>query len=184
MRIEGYAVVGDDDRIADADGFMPDELRNDAEWQFFQAGLDEADVTVLGRKSHDLTANPKRRRRLIMTRSVKDVEARVDGVHWNPEGASLDTALASFDIPVKSLAVAGGQAVFDYFLKPPHRFTCFYLSHVYGVSLPDGIGVFSGIAPMRGVRAEHILRQHGFQQGVPRILDPELDVVAWRPASD
>lgn len=181
LRIDGYAVVGDDDRIADADGFMPDELKNDAEWQFFQAGLDACDVTVLGRKSHDITPNPKRRRRLVMTRSIADVEVNVACILWNPAGATLDQALQAFDAPINSIAVAGGREVFDYFLKPPHRFSCFNLSRIYGVTLPDGVGVFTGVDPQKGVLAEHILKENGFQPGVRWILDSDVDVVAWRP---
>ena len=106
MRIEGYAVVGDDDRIADADGLMPDILRNDAEWAFFQEGLDAADIVVLGRRSHDITPNPRRRRRLVLTRSVASIEREVDAVFWNPSGASSEAAVEAFGCSVQHIAVA------------------------------------------------------------------------------
>jgi hypothetical protein len=84
MQIEAYAVVGDDDRIANAAGEMPEALKNDTEWAFFQAGLDAAQVTVLGRASQEATPNHRRRRRLVMTRSVRDLRSEGDTVFWNP----------------------------------------------------------------------------------------------------
>jgi len=47
--IVGFAIVSADDRIADAGGAMPDALRNEADWQRFQAELDASALTVLGR---------------------------------------------------------------------------------------------------------------------------------------
>jgi hypothetical protein len=126
MRIEGYAVVGDDDRIADAAGQMPNALKNDAEWASFQDGLDAAEIIVLGRHSHDVTPNPRRRRRLVLTRSVERAERQGDVVFWHPAGASLEDAVEAFGCPVQHIAEAGGQDVFDYFLRPPHRYTAFY----------------------------------------------------------
>lgn len=51
MRIEGYTVSGNDDRIADAAGQMPTALINDTECAFFQDGLDAADIITLGKRS-------------------------------------------------------------------------------------------------------------------------------------
>ena len=47
VEIHGYAIVSDDDRIADARGVMPRALLNDADWAYFQAELDRADLVVL-----------------------------------------------------------------------------------------------------------------------------------------
>src|SRR5271169_3255695 len=44
QEIHGYAIVSDDDRIADASGGMPTTLRNEADWAYFQAELDRADL--------------------------------------------------------------------------------------------------------------------------------------------
>ena len=71
LEIHGYAIVSDDDRIADASGAMPEALRNEADWAYFQAGLDAADWVALGRASHEAAPNLRRRRRL---RRVADVE--------------------------------------------------------------------------------------------------------------
>ena len=69
-RIEGYAIVSAEGMIADADGVMPDSLKNDADQAMFTAGLDAADVVVHGRHSHEGQPNSPRRRRLVATRSV------------------------------------------------------------------------------------------------------------------
>jgi len=51
-RIEGYVIVSTDGMIADAQGVMPQAIRNDADQTFFQAGLDRAaaifDQVVVG----------------------------------------------------------------------------------------------------------------------------------------
>lgn len=180
MRIEGYAVVGDNDRIADAAGKMPDSLKNDAEWTFFQDGLDAADVTVLGRRSNDVTPNHRGRRRLVMTRSVSGIELNGLIVLWNPEGASLETALAAFECKVEHLAVAGGRNVFDYFLSGLHRYTVFHLSRIKGVSLPGGVGVFSAVET-KGLTAEQTLSSSGYSPGSSKMLDKDVEVVGWVP---
>lgn len=182
MRIEGYAVVGDDDRIADATGGMPSVLKNEAEWAFFQAGLDAADVTVLGRASQDATPNPKRRRRLVMTRSVSDVQVDGATVFWNPAGAALRHALTGFPVPVRHIAIAGGRDVFDHFLAGPCRFTTFHLSRVHGVNLPGGRGVF-GAVESRGLSAAQVLTAAGYVPPSPMALDDGVDVVSWAPGS-
>lgn len=182
MRIEGYAVVGDNDRIADAAGEMPDNLKNDAEWKFFQDGLDAADVTALGRRSNDVTPNHRQRRRLVMTRSVSGVERNGLFVFWNPEGASLEAALAAFDCTVSHLAVAGGRDVFDYFLTGPHRYTVFHLSRIKGITHPGGVGVFNAIETM-GQTADETLRSSGYLPGSSEKLDDDVEVVGWVPRS-
>ena len=52
FRIEGYVIVSADGMIADANGVMPDAIRNDADQSFFQGALDRADAIVHGRHSH------------------------------------------------------------------------------------------------------------------------------------
>ena len=39
IAIHGLAIVSRDDRIADAAGAMPDSLRNEADWAYFQSGV-------------------------------------------------------------------------------------------------------------------------------------------------
>jgi hypothetical protein len=66
-RLHGYAIISDDDCIADAYGQFPDALRNEADWDYFQAQLDRADLILLGRRSHEAAPNAKRRLRMIMS---------------------------------------------------------------------------------------------------------------------
>ncbi len=72
--------------IADQQGQMPPQLRNDADWQQFQAALDQAALVVLGREGHQKHPNPGRRR-LVLTRRVRglvlDPEDRLSHF-WNP----------------------------------------------------------------------------------------------------
>ncbi len=92
--IHGHAIVSADDRIAADDGTVPQPLRNDADWSRFQAALDAAAVTVLGRRGHEANPNDKRRNRLVLSSSARGIEERRDGWWWNPAEASLAEALA------------------------------------------------------------------------------------------
>ena len=109
MQIEAFVVICENDCLADANGVMPPELRNDAEWRFFQAGLDRAEVCVLGRKSHEQTPNVRERRRLVMSRRVERAQWEDERtVIWNPDRTSLALALSMFGAPVSALAITGG----------------------------------------------------------------------------
>lgn len=179
LRIEAYVIVGDDDMICDADGVMPESLKNDADWGFFQSGLDAADVCVLGRKNHEVSPNPKGRLRLVLTASVSGVDSSGDAVFWNPADTSLDTALACFETKVDHLAVVGGQAVFDFFLSEPYRYTRFHLSRIAGVLIPNGRATFSAIESHPGLSAEDVLRQHGYSPKEEVTLDKDVELVSW-----
>jgi len=184
MKIEAYVVVSDDDMLADHNGQLPDTLKNDAEWAFFQAGLDRSDVTILGRRSHEATPNHKHRRRIVMTRSIKQpgVIDQDNSLFWNPAETDLADALAIFNADLKHLAVVGGQAVFDYFLTGPFKYTAFHLSRVHGVVLPGGTSVF-GAVDQTGKTAEAVLQAHGFTPDPLVNLDKDVDVVTWRPVT-
>ncbi|MEL7480352.1 MAG: hypothetical protein AAGJ29_02215 [Pseudomonadota bacterium] len=178
IHIEGYAVVCEADCIADADGKMPEFLKTEAEWQFFQQSLDRCEVVVLGRRSHDMTPNPKGRRRLVMTAGIKDVDQTDERtVFWNPAGATLQNALEPFETNVARLGVTGGQRVFDWFLTGPDRFHVFHLSRIRGAELIGGTPVFSKISLEK--RAENVLSEAGFQPGDTRALDAHATVAPW-----
>jgi len=181
MQVEAYVVVSDDDMLADHNGKLPEALKNDAEWAFFQAGLNRSDVTILGRRSHEATPNHKHRRRIVMTRSVKTTGA-IDQDHalfWNPAETDLADALAVFETNLNHLAVVGGQAVFDYFLAGPFKYTAFHLSRVHGVQLPGGRGVFAAVN-RSGKTAKAVLEARGFIPEPVVELDEGVDVVTWR----
>lgn len=182
IRMEGYAVVCDNDCIADASGHMPDALKAEAEWAFFQAGLEASDVIVLGRKSHDMTPNPKARRRLVMTRQVETPVWEDDRtVLWNPEKVSLQMAISMFDFDICVLAVTGGREVFDYFLGQGGGYSAFHLSRIKDVYLRGGVKVFSDLEG-GGVTPESLLQSGGYLPAKWRELDDVSSVVTWVPA--
>ena len=179
IRVEGYAVVCDNDCIADASGHMPASLKSEAEWSYFQNGLDQADVIVLGRKSHVITPNPKGRARLVLTSSVQQaVWEDALTVLWNPSTAPLSLAIEMFDRPVQTLAVTGGKLVFDHFLKREGGYACFHLSRMKDVYLKDGIKLFPALDEM-GETPEVYLRKIGYEPGEWRTLDARASVVRW-----
>ena len=176
--IHGYAIVSADDRIADAGGAMPTALHNDADWAHFQAGLDRADLVALGRASHEATPNARGRRRLVVSRTARDLEARADGWWWNPEAAAWPEVAASLAPPGGRVGVPGGQAAFDVFLEL--GFTAFHLSRAEGVRLPGGRGLFA--ACERGAAAEDVLRAAGLRPGEKLEIDAaaRVTLTVWR----
>lgn len=180
IQIEAYAVVCENDCIADVNGLMPPALKNDAEWAFFQDGLARADVAVLGRKSHEITPNPKQRRRLVLSRQIGRAEWQdTRTVMWNPDGASLELALGMFDTPTKVLAITGGQGVFDCFLARVEGYWRFHLSRLTDVYLKDGVKLFSALNA-GGQTPESVLKDAGYVPGAYRKLDQQASVVSWQ----
>ena len=106
VEIHGYAIVSDNDCIADASGHTPEALRNDADWAYFQAELNKSALTVLGRLGHEANPNPKGRLRMILSSSSPGLERRADGWWWDPAklpwGEAIRTVLpAGADRPRK-----------------------------------------------------------------------------------
>jgi dihydrofolate reductase len=178
-RIEGYAIVSEDGMLANAEGIMPDSLKFDADQAFFERGLDNVDVVVHGRHSHERQRRSDLRRRLILTRRVSTIVADSSNrkaLFWNPAGASLEQAMGVLGTPDGSIGVIGGTEVFGIFLN---RYDIFYLSRAPGVRLPGGRPVFPEV-PAR--TPEEVLARHGLDRGQRQVLDAEkaLAVVAWR----
>jgi hypothetical protein len=176
--IHGHAIVSADDRIADRNGVTPASLRNEKDWERFQAALDRAAVTVLGRLGHEANPNLKSRNRLVLSSSAKGVEHRADAFWWNPAEAALAQALAVAAPAGGIVAVPGGQRVFDLFLSV--GFDEFHLSRVTRVTIPDGIPVFSEV--LTGRTAADILAGHGLVAGPTELLDPlaAVEFTRWR----
>ncbi len=146
FRFDGHAIVSADGMIADAAGMMPDALRNDADWQAFQAALDRAALVVVGRLGHRRHPNPGRRR-LVLTSAVAAIEpdpADALAALWNPAGIALADVLGSLPLRGNMIAVTGGKRVFDTFLGHYDRFV---LSESHNCVLPAGIPCFSGGHP-------------------------------------
>ncbi|MCB8823243.1 hypothetical protein [Microvirga rosea] len=178
IEVHGYAIVSDDDRIADAQGRMPDALRSEADWTYFQQELDRSAATVLGRLGHEAHPNPRSRLRVVVSSSVRDLERRPDGWWWNPAGVSWSEAGRTVLPSGGRVAVPGGRRVFDLFLGI--GYTAFHLTRAEGVSVPGGTALFS--ACDNGVTAETVLAGNGLRPGGRRILDPvgPVSLTVWQ----
>lgn len=178
-RIHGHAIVSANGCIADAEGRMPAVLRNPADWRRFQAALDASDVVVLGRRSHELTPNPKGRRRLVLSSRVTGLDLRADALWWNPARAPLAEAFAAI-APRGLAAVVGGQPVFDWFLAT--GYDEFHLARADRVELPGGTLLFS--AMVDGAAPEGPLAASGLVSGWREALDPPngVSLTVWHRA--
>ena len=181
FRVEGYAIVSSDGMIADADGVMPNSLKFDADQRFLEASLDNADLLVHGRKSHEGQPNSATRRRLIMTRRVAKLEGASDMPNawlWNPAGVALEGACRLLGLSEGVIHVIGGTAVYDLFLG---RYDEFNLCRAGEVKLPGGTPVLSQAGT--GFSPEDVLSMHGLEPGPTEALDPvhDLTYVRWTP---
>jgi hypothetical protein len=170
VQIIGHAIVSVDGKIATADGQMPPELRNDADWQRFQAKLNQFDIVVLGRKAHERFPNPSRRR-LVATSSVPaladDPNDRL-ATYWNPATVAFADAIKALGFADGTAAIAG---VFDLFVT---QFTGFDLVESHEVLLPTGLPCFTAGHPRL------VLAEHGLVPKKWEILDPHASVTLTR----
>jgi dihydrofolate reductase len=178
-RILGYVIVSIDGMIADANGVMPDCIRNAADQRFFQAGLDEAAVVVHGRHSHEGGPRADRRKRLVVTRQIATTApdpAHPHSLLWNPTGATLDEAIGQLGAGDGAIAIIGGPEVFSMFLP---LYDSFYLSRAADAKIPGGRPVFNEVGP--NATPEDVLLRHGLKAGPRRDLDAAAGVslVTW-----
>ena len=178
-RIEGYVIVSADGMIADANGVMPDSIRNDADQKFFQGALDRAAAIVHGRHSHEGGPRAARRRRLVVTRQIATTAPdrdRPNSLLWNPMGVSLEQAIETLGAPDGPIAIIGGTEIFSMFLP---RYDAFFLSHAPHARIPGGRPVFNEVGPT--ATPEDVLTRHGLHRGARRELDPAagVSVTAW-----
>src|SRR5580700_4075345 len=97
--------------ITDANGVMPDSIRNDADQKFFQASLDQAAVIVHGRHSHEGGPRAARRKRLVVSRQIATTApdpAHPNSLLWNPTGTTLDQAIDQLGAGDGTVAIIGG----------------------------------------------------------------------------
>lgn len=163
--IEGHAIVSADGMIAGPDRAMPPGLMNPADWRLFQADLDRAALVVLGRFGHERHPNPGRRR-LVLTRGVTGLERDAGDPlawRWNPDGLGLEAVLAELGIATGTVAVTGGQAVFDLFLAI--GYDRFVLSVAPNLAIPRGLPCFTGGRP------EMVLAAAGLVPGRTDLID-------------
>src|SRR5262245_65752517 len=102
--------------LANAAGVMPESLKFEADQIFFERGLNGVDVVLHGRHSHENQRRSDLRKRLILTRRIAAIASdpnNNNALFWNPDGASLDQALAVLGLPDASLGVIGGDDSFS-----------------------------------------------------------------------
>ncbi len=181
FRIEGHAIVSADDRIAAANGSMPPELSNDADWIRFQRALDAAAIVLLGRLSHVAIPNRHRRNRMVVSSAVSGIERRDGAWWWNPGRAPLADALQRAAPEGGTVAVPGGRMVFDLFR--PEAFDAFHLVRAPHVTLAGGVPLFSAISG--GLTADQVLAGDGLVAGAAEVIDPatEVTLTTWRRAA-
>lgn len=181
VEIHGYAIVSDNDCIADALGHTPEVVRNEADWAYFQAELNKSAATVLGRLGHEANANPRGRLRMILSTSSSGLERRTDGWWWDPGKLPWEEAIRIVLPEGGRVAVPGGRQVFDLFLRI--GYDAFHLTRAEGTHVPDGVPVFSECRAGRS--AETILSERGLRPGEPRVLDPagRIALAIWQPAT-
>ncbi len=145
VTFRGYAVVSVDGFIADSRGRMPDALRFEADWAYFQAALDAADLTMLGRHTHEAAPNLKRRRRLVVSRGVRAVIQEDARTWWvNSEDVAPVSAVAAVVGAAAEVAVVGGTGVFSWILEEG-GFEEFHLSLAHQVRLGAGRPLFDDV---------------------------------------
>src|SRR5271154_2070808 len=165
--------------IADANGEMPDAIRNGADQKFLQSSLDRAAVVVHGRHSHEGGPHAARRKRLIVTRRIAAIApdpAHPNALLWNPDGATLEQAVDALGVGAGTIAIIGGTEVFTLFLP---RYDAFHLSCAVKASIPGGIPVFAGVGP--NATPDDVLAASGLKPGAQRDLDATagVSVITW-----
>jgi hypothetical protein len=177
--IHGYVIASEDGMLADACGAMPPQLRNDADWAYFQAQLDLAQLVLVGRTSHDAAPSTGRRRRVVISRSAAALEQRDAVWWWNPNTLPWPLMLAQLLPAGGRVAVPGGQGAFN-LLADLGAIDCFHLACAKGVRLPGGRPVFG--AQAQGLSIEAVLAQLGLAAGPTVTLDPAGPVLlnVWR----
>lgn len=165
--IAGYAVTSADGFIADAVGAMPDALKFEADWAYFQNALDQANITLLGRRTHEAAPNVRQRRRLVVSSRVRKVQQEDDTTFWvNPEDVDPSTVFVGLAGAKARIAVVGGTGVFDWILASC-GFSEFHISLAHHVRLGAGRPLLSGIRDLDDAvskleRRGLVLRQHSW----------------------
>ena len=180
MPIEAYVIVSANGMLADSTGVMPDSLKFPADQAFFENVLDDADLIVHGRHSHEDQKRSNERTRLVLTTSIPTLAPDTAHPHstlWNPKGATFEEACVAAGVsPSAKIAIIGGPHVYAFFLE---RYDAFWLSQAHDVQLPDGLGVMPGV-PERS--PQDILAAAGLHAAETRVLDAakRVDLTAWR----
>jgi len=182
-RVHGHAIVSADDFIALPEGRFSSRLYSEADWRHFQAALDGAAVTLLDRARHRAHPNYARRNRLVVDAGVETLKEAGDVWRWNPAAVGLADALEAAAPGGGTIAVPGGQAVFDFFQAIGWH--AFDLARAETVRLEEGTKLFSVLgtdlgAP--GLTAADALAAAGLVAEPTENLDPiaRVTLTRWR----
>ncbi len=133
---------------------MPDALCFEADWAYFQAALDAADITMLGRHTHEAAPNVKCRRRLVVSRGVRAVIQEDARTWWvNSEDVAPASAVAAVAGAAADVAVVGGTGVFSWILEEG-GFAEFHLSLAHHVMIGAGRPLFEKTDGLDGALAK------------------------------
>jgi hypothetical protein len=178
IEIHGYAIVSDDDMIADATDQVPPSLRNEKDWEQYQAAQARSALVVFARISHQFEPNTRGDPRLVLSRTAKGLESRQDAWWWNPVETPWNAVAEKLLARGGEVAVGGGQSAFDLFMGL--GFDVFHLARARGVKLPGGRKVFSLCEG--GLSAEAVLEKHGLRHAERIEVDPAqgIEMNIWR----
>jgi len=180
LPIEAYVIVSANGMLADSTGIMPDTLKFPADQAFFESALDDADLIVHGRHSHEEQPRSNERMRLVMTRSIPALApdtAHPRSMLWNPEGVTFEDACKAAGVaPSAKIAIIGGPLVYAFFLD---SYDTFWLSQAHNIDLAGGLGVLPGVPSKT---PQDILAAAGLHAAETRMLDAanRVDLTAWR----
>jgi len=180
LPIEAYVIVSANGMLADSTGAMPDTLKFPADQAFFESALDDADLIVHGRHSHEDQKRSNERTRLVLTQGVPALAPDTAYPHatlWNPAGATFEEACEAAGISSSAkIAIIGGPHVYALFLD---RYDAFWLSQAHDIHLANGLGVLPGVPAQM---PQDILAAAGLHAAETRMLDAErrVDLTAWR----
>ena len=155
--------------IADANGEVPAALRNDKDWEQYQAALAASDLVVFARISHENEPNTHGDPRMVMSRDAKGWSSAPDAWWWNPADVRLGRGRCAQVLPDGGeVAAPGGQGVFDLFLGI--GYDVFHLARARGVKLPGGRRCSRNATS--GVSAEAVLERHGLRHAETHATRP------------
>lgn len=179
MWVHGHAIVCGLARMTDATGAMPEALRFDADWALFQAALDRAELSLIGRRTHEAAPNVKRRRRLVVTSKPAAVVGDDRAMGFDPGTGDLRAFLADRVGETAEVAVVGGTGVFDLAARAL-GYDAFTLTLAPSVALAGGRPVFAGADDLEALRAR--LAALGLVRVEARTLEagPPLRLEEWR----
>ena len=179
MWVHGHAIVGGNARMTDAAGRMPAALRFEADWVRFQAGLDRADVSLIGRRTHEAAPNVARRARVVVTGNPAYSLGDERAVAFDPAAGELKSFLAARFGPAAHVAVVGGTDVFE-LAGRALGYDAFDLTVATAVRLEGGRPVFEGAVDLSGLR--DCLEALGLARTATRTLaaPAPLRAEAWR----